>query len=199
MVNNLDSYDFSYPDHLVALNPLAKKDQANMLVFKKNIFSHQKVYDLLKYVSKNDLLVFNNTRVLPCRLVGQRRQSDEETIKTKVSVTLNKAIDRNVWTTLCKPLKKLREGDKIIFSKNLSAVVISIQSGQCVMNFETGGKEFISCLKEIGDMPLPPYIIKNVVLKKRILKITKLLLLRLMDRLRHPQHRYIFRITLRRP
>ena len=161
MVADLESYNFSYPDDLVALNPLAEKDQANMLVFKKNIFSHQKVCDLLNYVSKNDLLVFNNTRVMPCRLTGTRVRSDEGNIKSKVSVTLNKIIDQNVWTTFCKPLKKLREDDKIIFSKDLSAAVISLQSGQCVMNFETGGKEFISCLKEIGDMPLPPYIIKK--------------------------------------
>ena len=72
MIADLESYNFSYPDDLVALNPLAEKDQANMLLFKKNVFSHQKVSDLLKYVSKNDLLVFNNTRVMPCRLIGQR-------------------------------------------------------------------------------------------------------------------------------
>ncbi|MFL2801042.1 MAG: S-adenosylmethionine:tRNA ribosyltransferase-isomerase [Paracoccaceae bacterium] len=151
-------------------NPLAKRDQAKMLVFKKNNFFHQKVRDLLKYVSTDDLLVFNNTRVMPCRLTGQRLRLDEEHIKSKVSVTLNKIIDRNVWTTFCKPLKKLREDDKIIFSKDLSATVISIQSGQCVMNFETGGKEFITCLKEIGDMPLPPYIIKKRGPKKEDFK-----------------------------
>ena len=77
IIGDLDSYNFSYPDDLVALNPLAEKDQANMLVFEKNIFSHQKVYNLLHYVSKNDLLVFNNTRVIPCRLTGQRIRSDE--------------------------------------------------------------------------------------------------------------------------
>ena len=61
MIDDLDYYDYSYPDELVALNPLAAKDQANMLVFKKNSFSHQRVCDLLKYVSSSDLLVFNNT------------------------------------------------------------------------------------------------------------------------------------------
>ena len=58
MMRDLDSYNYSYPNELVALNPLAAKDQANMLVFKKNSFSHQRVCDLLKYVSANDLLVF---------------------------------------------------------------------------------------------------------------------------------------------
>ena len=74
MIRDLDSYDYSYPDELVALKPLATKDQANMLVFKKNSFSHQRVCDLLKYVSASDLLVFNNTRVMPCRLTGQRER-----------------------------------------------------------------------------------------------------------------------------
>ena len=111
MTSDLDLYNFHYPDDLVALNPLAKKDQANMLVFNNNIFSHEKVCDFLKYVSKDDLLVFNNTRVIPCRLIGERVSSVQETIQTKVSVTLNKVLNRNIWTTFCKPLKKLREGE----------------------------------------------------------------------------------------
>ena len=161
MISQLEAFNFCYPNDLVALTPLEKKDQANMLVYENNIFSHEKVYDLLKYVSKNDLLVFNNTRVIPCRLNGKRVRSDKRSIEINVSVTLNKVIERNIWTAFCKPLKKLREGDKIIFSKDLAANVMSFKSGQCVMAFETGDKELISCLKEIGDMPLPPYIIKR--------------------------------------
>ena len=161
MSRDLDSYNYSYPNELVALDPLAAKDQANMLVFKKNIFSHQRVSDLLKYVSANDLLVFNNTRVMPCRLTGQRVRASSANTKPKVDVTLNKVIDGNVWTTFCKPLKKLKRGDRLIFSKDMSAEVVSINFAQCVMNFETGRKELITCLKEVGDMPLPPYIIKK--------------------------------------
>ena len=161
MLGDLASYDYNYPEELVALNPLAKKDQANMLVFEKNTFSHNKIYDLLKYVSENDLLVFNNTRVIPCRLIGQRIRSSSGNIKTKVSVTLNKVIEGNLWATFCKPLKKLKKGDRIIFSEDLSSEVVSFRSGQCVMNFESGSKEFISCLEKIGDMPLPPYIAKK--------------------------------------
>ena len=161
MLGDLASYDYNYPEELVALNPLAKKDQANMLVFEKNTFSHNKIYDLLKYVSENDLLVFNNTRVIPCRLIGQRIRSTSGNIKPKVSVTLNKVIEGNLWATFCKPLKKLKKGDRIIFSEDLSSEVVSFRSGQCVMNFESGSKEFISCLEKIGDMPLPPYIAKK--------------------------------------
>ena len=161
MIGDLLSYNYEYPEDLVALNPLANKDQANMLVFEKNNFSHKKVSDLLKYVSKNDLLVFNNTRVMPCRLIGQRIRSPSGSIKTKVSVTLNKVIEGNLWATFCKPLKKLKQGDLIIFSEDLSAEVVSFRSGQCVMSFDSGRKEFISCLEKIGDMPLPPYIAKK--------------------------------------
>ncbi len=161
MTGDLDAYNYYYPDELVALNPLADKDQANMLVFKRKIFSHQKVYNFLNHVSKNDLLVFNNTKVIPCRLIGQRVRSFSGNIKTKVSVTLNKPIEGNIWTTFCKPLKKLKEGDRIYFSEDLSAEVNSFKSDQCVMNFESGDKDFISCLKEVGEMPIPPYIIKK--------------------------------------
>ncbi len=161
MVGDLDSYNYFYPDDLVALNPLASKDKANMLVFKKNSFSHKRVSDLLKYVSKNDLLVFNNTKVLPCMLKGRRVRPSSDNVKPKVSVTLNKAIDGNVWTTFCKPLKKLKKGDKIIFSKDLSADVVSFNLAQCVMSFDPGAKELIPCLQEIGYMPIPPYIMKK--------------------------------------
>jgi len=161
MVVDLDSYNYFYPDDLVALNPSEPKDKANMLVFKKNSFSHERVCDLLKHVSRNDLLVFNNTRVLPCRLKGQRVRSSSDNVKPKVSVTVNKAIDGNVWTTFCKPLKKLKRGDKIIFSKDLSAEVVSFNFAQCVMNFDSGKKELIACLQEIGNMPIPPYIMKK--------------------------------------
>ena len=146
MLGDLDSYDYDYPEELVALNPLAKKDQANMLVFEKNTFSHKKVYDLLKYVSKNDLLVFNNTRVMPCRLIGHRIRSSSGNIKTKVSVTLNKVIEGNLWETFCKPTKKLKEGDHIIFSKELSSEVVSFRSGQCIMNFESSRCGFPSII-----------------------------------------------------
>ena len=116
------------------------------------------------------MCIRDSTRVLPCRLIGERVSSVQEKIQTKVSVTLNKVLDRNIWTTFCKPLKKLREGDKIIFSTNLSAEVISFKPGQCVMNFQTGNRELISCLNEIGDMPLPPYMVKKRGPKKEDFK-----------------------------
>ena len=84
MSDYLENYNFFYPDDLVALSPLTKKDHANMLVFKGNSFSHQKVFDLLNYISENDLLVFNNTKVLPCRLIGHRVRLEHKTTKTKV-------------------------------------------------------------------------------------------------------------------
>ena len=166
MTDDLDFYNYSYPDELVALSPLAVKEQANMLVFENNFFCHQRVSELLKYVSENDLLVFNNTRVLPCRLIGHRARPFSKNVKPIVTVTLNKEIDGNLWTTFCKPLKKLKEGDRIIFSKELTAEVISFNYGQCIMNFDPGGKDLISSLKEIGDMPLPPYIMKKRSPKK---------------------------------
>ena len=97
-----------------------------MLVFKGNSFSHQKVFDLVNHISKNDLLVLIIQKSCHVELIGRRVRLGQENTKTKVSVTLNKVIDQNVWTTFCKPLKKLKEGDKIIFSEELHANVISL-------------------------------------------------------------------------
>ena len=105
MKDALNSYDYNYPEDLVALNPLSQKDQANMLVYKDNSFLHRKVFDLLEYISKNDLLVFNNTRVLPCRVTGIIKRTPVINKKTKISVTLNKVIEGNICTTFCTPLK----------------------------------------------------------------------------------------------
>ena len=104
--------------------------------------------------------------MLPCRITGLIKRSSSINKKTKIGVTLNKVVEGNVWTTFCKPLKKLREGDIIIFSDDLTAEVISFNQGQCVMNFDSGGKELISSFKEIGNMPLPPYIVKKRSPKK---------------------------------
>ena len=80
-------------------------------------------------------------------LQAKERGHPQTNIKPKVNVTLNKAIDGNVWTTFCKPLKKLKKGDRIIFSKDLSAEVVSINFAQCVMNFESGEKRVNNLLK----------------------------------------------------
>ena len=100
MTVNLDIYNYSYPAELVALNPLVAKDKANMLVFENNKFIHQRVSDLLKYVSENDLLVFNNTRVLPCRLTGQRVRPSLENLKAKVIITFVQMMARPLATGL---------------------------------------------------------------------------------------------------
>ncbi len=166
MEDDLNSYNYDYPEDLIALNPLAEKGLANMLVYEKNSFFHKKVDDLLKHVSKNDLLVFNNTRVLPCRLSGKIIRLNSGNQETKISVTLNKEIEGSVWTTFCKPLRKLKEGDIIIFSEKLTAKVMSFTFGQCVMKFDSRGEALVSRLKDVGDMPLPPYITKKRSPKK---------------------------------
>ena len=80
----------------------------------------------------------------------------------------------------------------------MTAKVMSFNDGQCVMNFDSGDKGLISSLKEIGDMPLPPYIMKKRSPKNSILKGIKLLLQKLMDQLLHLQHLYIFLIIIQR-
>ena len=158
---NLDLFAFNYSDDLIALNPLENRDQANMLVFKNKSFLHKKVHNLLNFISKKDLLVFNNTSVIPCRLVGRRFRKLLSNNGSKVSVTLNKQINDDLWSTFCNPLKKLKEGDIITFSKDLTAEVIAFEYEQCLMSFKYRGENFIDCLKKIGKMPIPPYIIKK--------------------------------------
>lgn len=148
------SYYYDLPESLIAQTPIEPRDHSRLLVYHKNTkkIEHKHFYDITDYLKKGDILVINDTKVLPARLYGYKESG------AKIEVLLHKRIDLRNWECLARPLKRLKIGDKIIFSKNLSCVITKkLDDGLCEMHFDFDGI-FEHHLSEIGTMPLPPYI-----------------------------------------
>lgn len=148
--------DFSYelPQELIAQHPLEPRDSSRLLVVDKNTghTEHKHFYDLCEYLRPDDLLVFNDTRVIPARLHGVKDTG------ARVEVFLLTRLDSTDWEVLVKPGRKMRVGAKIKFSDELSCEIISdTDFGGRVARFSYEGI-FEEILDRLGETPLPPYI-----------------------------------------
>ncbi|WP_019138157.1 tRNA preQ1(34) S-adenosylmethionine ribosyltransferase-isomerase QueA [Peptoniphilus timonensis] len=157
--------DFYYdlPKELIAQHPEEKRDHSRLLVLDKKTgeMEHKHFYDIKDYLKKGDLLVLNDTKVMPARIYGHR-EGKEEKIEF---LLLNHKGD--IWECLSKPGKKAKIGTKIIFSDKLSAEVVDISDdGSRFLKFEYEGI-FEEILDELGEMPLPPYITEKLEDKNR--------------------------------
>lgn len=151
---NKKSYYYDLPENLIAQTPIEPRDHSRLLVYHiptKQI-EHKHFYDIKDYLKKGDVLVVNDTKVLPARLYGYKESG------AKIEVLLHKRIDLKKWECLARPLKRLKIGDKIVFSNNLCCIMTKkLDDGLCEMSFEYDGV-FEHHLSEVGIMPLPPYI-----------------------------------------
>lgn len=158
MTNNLKKSDFYYdlPENLIAQTPIKERDHSRLLVVDKKTgqIYHRHFYDILEYLNPGDCLVINDTKVLPARLFGRRKDT-----KTPVEFLLLKRIDDKRWETLVKPGKKAKVGSQIVFKEDfLSGKIVDIlQEGNRIIEFEYEGI-FEEILDKLGEMPLPPYI-----------------------------------------
>lgn len=149
--------DFYYdlPEELIAQHPVEPRDASRLLVYdrKTETITHKHFYDLPEYLGENDVLVRNNTKVIPARIYGI---SDET--GAKVEFLLYKRLDLNEWKTLCKPAKKAKIGYRFTFGDALACTVTAAgEMGERTVRFEYEGA-FEARLSEVGQTPLPPYI-----------------------------------------
>jgi S-adenosylmethionine:tRNA ribosyltransferase-isomerase len=150
----ISDFDFRLPEELIAQIPLAERADSRMLVINKEKQSRQDAhfYDLINFLSPEDVLVLNNTRVFPARLFGQSETG------AKIEIFLIKENEGKVWEALARPARRLKPGKKIIFSDELSAEILDkTEEGKVFIKFETRGN-FEQLLDELGKTPLPPYI-----------------------------------------
>ncbi|MBD59309.1 MAG: tRNA preQ1(34) S-adenosylmethionine ribosyltransferase-isomerase QueA [Citromicrobium sp.] len=153
----VDLFDFDLPPELIALRPVAPRDAARMLVVDGDApFADRHVRDLPELLRAGDVLVFNDTRVIPARLEGERIR--EGASGAAVGATLHKRIDARRWQAFVRNAKRLREGDRIVFPQDVSAIAETrAEDGSWTLAFE--GEEPVELLLErAGAMPLPPYI-----------------------------------------
>lgn len=167
-INNKDlflksSYYYDLPEELIAQTPVEPRDSSRLLVYnrKTKTIEHKIFRDIVDYLHEGDVLVINNTRVLPARLYGYKETG------AKIEILLQKRIDLKTWEAIAKPFKRLSVGTKVTFSQNLSCVILSKgEYGGCTIQFDFDGV-FEERLSEVGQVPLPPYIHEKLKDKER--------------------------------
>ncbi len=155
----LSDFDFDLPEALIATRPASPRTSARLLVAQQDQITDGRVIDLVDYFQAGDRLVLNDTKVIPARLTGYRsRQSAQGDTTAKIEVTLLDPKADGQWSALLKPLKKVKEGEVIVFADDFSATLIEKSEGQAVLQFDAKGDAFDKALNAAGAMPLPPYI-----------------------------------------
>jgi S-adenosylmethionine:tRNA ribosyltransferase-isomerase len=160
----LSDFDFDLPEEAIALRP-AKRGTAKLLVVRPSKgLEDRRVGDLVDLLQPGDALVFNDTRVIPARLSGLRFR-EETTVRVEATLLKRLAPDR--WTALMKPGKRLKPGDRVRFGASaetceLSGIDATIagkgEDGEVELAFDLAGPALDQAVRDLGDMPLPPYI-----------------------------------------
>ncbi|MCH2546237.1 MAG: tRNA preQ1(34) S-adenosylmethionine ribosyltransferase-isomerase QueA [Alphaproteobacteria bacterium] len=163
----VDLFDFELPPERIATRPVTPRDAARLLVVDGANISDSSITSLPQFLRKGDVMVFNNTRVIPARLMGKRGEA-------KVEVTLHKRLnkvdvaqtqahrqdgEKECWQAFAKPGKKLRLGDVFTIAEDFYATgADKLETGEVVLEFDCGGAELLKKLHRYGAMPLPPYM-----------------------------------------
>ncbi|MCJ7516105.1 MAG: tRNA preQ1(34) S-adenosylmethionine ribosyltransferase-isomerase QueA [Dehalococcoidia bacterium] len=151
-------FDYHLPPELIAQTPTEPRDRSRLMVLSRcdGSIEHRRFYEIIDYIEKGDMVVFNNSRVIPARLVGQKRDS-----QTKVEILLLRRLDKNVWETLVRPARKLMPGAKITIAGVPQAADIEM-TAEVLEQGEAGIRTIRfsnnSLLEKFGQIPLPPYI-----------------------------------------
>jgi S-adenosylmethionine:tRNA ribosyltransferase-isomerase len=148
----VDLFDFDLPPERIAQRPVAPRDAARLLHVRPDGLGDHVARDLPGLLRPGDVLVFNDTRVIPARLTGRRGEA-------KVSVTLHQAVGGDTWRVFARPAKRLRAGDTIVFTDDFTAHVVERgPDGDVLLRFDRGGAGLMAALHDHGAIPLPPYI-----------------------------------------
>ncbi len=155
---------YDLPEELIAQTPLEQRDSSRMLILNKQTgeINHSRFYNIIDQLRSGDLLVLNNSRVLPARIFGTRSDTG-----ATVEFLLLRQIENNKWETLVKPGKKAKPGTVFDFSGIMKGYVEDIgKEGVRIVRFESEESIYVA-LDKIGQMPLPPYIKETLKDKER--------------------------------
>lgn len=155
--------DFFYelPQELIAQTPVEPRDSSRLMVLNKTTgeIEHRVFRDLIDYLNAGDCLILNDTKVIPARIYGVKKETG-----AVVEFLLLKQHENNVWECLCKPGKRAKPGTGFIFGKGLveCEVLDVTEDGNRIIRFHCDSKEIYTILDKIGKMPLPPYITEEL-------------------------------------
>ncbi|ADY74088.1 S-adenosylmethionine:tRNAribosyltransferase-isomerase [Desulfurobacterium thermolithotrophum DSM 11699] len=152
----VSDFDYKLPKELIAKFPVEPRDSSRLMVLNKNTgkIEHRIFKDIVEYLKAGDVLVINDTKVIPARLFGKLDTGG------KVEILLVRQPGLNTWEVMAKPARKLKKGRKISFDEELEAVVKEYSGeGKRIIEFVIkSNKDFMEKIEEIGHIPLPPYI-----------------------------------------
>jgi S-adenosylmethionine:tRNA ribosyltransferase-isomerase len=150
---HIDDFDFDLPRGLIADRPCEPRDAARLLVIPASGgFEDRRIADLPALLCPGDLLVFNDTKVIPARLLGRRGEA-------VVEVTLHGDLGGGVWRAFARGARRLRAGDRLVFAEGFTAAVVEkLPEGDLTLRFDLEAGAFHAALARYGTMPLPPYI-----------------------------------------
>ena len=156
----LSDFDFDLPEDRIALRPARPRDSARLLHVKDGALEDRGVLDLPDLLQPGDLLVFNDTRVIPAALTGVRpARAHGGGGDVAVEINLHKRTGEADWLAFARPAKRLRDGDVIGFTGDLGATVVSKgEGGEIALTFDRSGPELDKAIVAAGAPPLPPYI-----------------------------------------
>lgn len=149
------TYYYDLPEELIAQTPLEKREFSRMLVYNKQEkkIKHKHFYDIIDFLNAGDVLVLNNSRVLPARLYGTKLETG-----ARIEILLQKRLELKTWKVIARPTKRLKIGTILQFSPKLKCEILEIKDyGECTIKFIYDGV-FEEHLQAVGEMPLPPYI-----------------------------------------
>lgn len=161
----LSEFDFYLPQELIAQHPVEPRDSSRLMVIHRaqGEIEHHIFHELPNLLQAGDVLIVNNTRVIPARLIGEKEETGAH-----IECLLLKRLERDVWEVLVKPGKRLREGQKVSFGggKLEGELLEILPNGNRKIHFAYDGV-FEAVLDELGNMPLPPYITEKLENKER--------------------------------
>ena len=156
----LSDFDYPLPEERIAQIPLEKRDHSRLMVLDRSddSITHKHFYDLCEYLRPNDVLVVNDSRVIPARIYGNA-EGDEN---SRIELLLLRQTENDTWECLAKPGKKAKIGRAFTFGNILRAEPVEVlEDGNRMMRFSYDKEKYdnlFAVLNEIGSMPLPPYI-----------------------------------------
>ena len=159
-----EDFDFYLPEKLIAQTPLDKRDSSRLLVIDKETgnIEHKHFSDIIDYLQEGDVLVLNDTKVMPARIFGTKEDTG-----AVIELLMLKETEKDVWEVLSKPAKRIKIGTTVKFSDKLKAECVGIgEEGIRIFKFIYDGI-FYEILDELGEMPLPPYIHEKLQDKDR--------------------------------
>ena len=151
---DVNLFDYELPPDFIAQTPINPRDAARLLDLTNGGLKDRFIQELPFILKPGDLLVANNTRVIPTKLQGKCASK-------RITVNLHKKVSPSIWFAFARPAKRVTEGDLIMFDDSVVAKVLEKNRGELLLEFQLSDQDIMGFLEQRGSMPLPPYIKRN--------------------------------------